>query len=167
MIIWGSRGREIEQGRGEFNCPQCDAQQHFRQVRVSTYFTLYFIPLFETQHHGDYVECQSCRMQFNPAVLSYTPPTATERMVASIQADLNSGTPLQMARTKLVNEKIEPAIADELVAAAAGTALHSCASCRLTYVPTIQKCSICGGALHSSGHRGQPAINAVLLDDAD
>jgi Zn finger protein HypA/HybF involved in hydrogenase expression len=95
MIIWGWRGREIEQERGQFHCPECNSSQEYKRVRVATYFTLYFIPLFETRHHGDYIECLSCNQQFNQAVLHYTPPSQAERIVASVRTDLESGTPLQ------------------------------------------------------------------------
>lgn len=69
MIIWGWKGRETVQQSGEFHCPQCRGSQPYEQYRVSTYFTLYFIPLFETQHHGDYIKCRRCNGQFNPVVL--------------------------------------------------------------------------------------------------
>ncbi len=65
MIIWGSRGREIEQASGQFYCPQCESEQRYRHLRLATYFTLYFIPLFETAHHGDYIKCGQCNGQFS------------------------------------------------------------------------------------------------------
>jgi hypothetical protein len=132
-------------------------------MRVATYFTLYFIPLFETQHHGDYIECLSCQGQFKPAVLDYVPPSQTERIVGAIRADLESGTPLQMARTKLTNANIEPAVAESLVAAAAGSAHQSCPGCKLSFVPTIQKCSACGGRLYAE----EPILDVLTADDAD
>ena len=73
MIIWGWKVRELDQGTGEFFCPECQSQCDFKQVRVATYFTLYFIPLAETQHHGDYIQCLSCQQQYDPEVLNYEP----------------------------------------------------------------------------------------------
>ena len=73
MIIWGWTGREVPQGTGEFHCPGCEAPCEYQQVRVATYFTLYFIPLFETKYHGDYVQCLGCGRQYTPEVLTYDP----------------------------------------------------------------------------------------------
>lgn len=147
MIIWGSTGREIEQERGEFHCPQCEGPQGYKRMRVATYFTLYFIPLFETQHHGDYIGCLRCSGQFRPEVLDYRAPSAAERIVESIRADLESGTPLQMARTKLTNNGVDAAMAEQLVEAAAGSDHQTCTACKLTFVPEVKRCSACGGAL--------------------
>lgn len=147
MIIWGSRGREIETDSGRFHCPQCDAERHYTLIRVATYFTLYFIALFETQHHGDYVRCDRCHGQFRPEVLDYEPPSSGERALQSVRADLDGGTPLQMARTKLVNAGVEPEVAQRLVAAAAGEPTNVCVTCDLTYVKDVPRCSGCGATL--------------------
>ncbi len=147
MIIWGSRGRHIEQERGEFHCPQCEATADYKKMRMATYFTLYFIPVFETKHHGDFIECLSCHGQFKPTVLDYKPTTKTERIVASIRADLESGTPLQMARTKLTNAGVESQVAEKLVAAAAENQQRTCAPCNLDFIPSVRKCSVCGASL--------------------
>jgi hypothetical protein len=71
MIIWGWTTREIVQGSGQFHCPQCNGQRQYHLVRVATYFTLYFIPLFETQHLGDCLTCQTCQLKFTPNVLGF------------------------------------------------------------------------------------------------
>lgn len=69
MIIWGSKGREIDAGGGRFFCPQCTADRDYRKLRVARYFTLYFVPLFETAHLGDFVRCLGCRGEFRTGVL--------------------------------------------------------------------------------------------------
>ena len=153
MIIWGSKGREIEQERGPFHCPQCQAGQEYRRMRVSTYFTLYFIPLFETTHHGDYIECVGCLGQFKPEVLSYRAPSQAEQIVASIRADLETGTPLQMARTQLTTAGLEQDVAAKLVEAAADGEQRTCAACGMSFIGIFQRCSACGGVLGASiGH---------------
>ncbi|OWK41939.1 zinc-ribbon domain-containing protein [Fimbriiglobus ruber] len=147
MIIWGSRGREIELESGHFFCPQCESEESYKLYRVATYFTLYFIPLFETENHGEYVKCGGCRGQYKTAVLNYKPPTKAELMLGSVRADLESGTPIQMARTKLLNAGNEPAVAEKLVAVAAGDHVKTCSTCDLTFVDTVSRCSSCGAAL--------------------
>ena len=161
MLIWGSRGREIEQERGTFHCPRCDSPQWFKKVRVATYFTLYFIPVFETQHHGDYIECFGCNGQFKPEVLEYKPPSQAEQALQSIRADQESGTPLQMARTKLVNAGIAADVAEQLVTVAAGNVLWLCSVCNLSFLAGIARCSSCGGAI------GRQAPQKVVNGDYD
>jgi zinc-ribbon family len=73
MIIWGWTTREIVHGSGQFHCPQCNGQREYHHMRVATYFTLYFIPMFETQHLGDTLKCLTCQLQFTPNVLSHDP----------------------------------------------------------------------------------------------
>lgn len=81
MIIWGSKAKEKEIATGAFYCPQCRQQSSYGHVRVSRYFTLYFIPLFPTETLGEAVLCKSCGSDFNLSVLSYTP----EQIEAALQ----------------------------------------------------------------------------------
>lgn len=147
MIIWGWRAREIRRESGEFHCPECRADQDYQLYRVATYFTLYFIPLFETTHHGDYVQCLGCKSQYNPDVLDYEPLSQIEEMVYAIRADMENGTPIEMARTKLLNSGFETDLADQVVTVAAGDTQVHCRSCNLSFVDQIARCSGCGGAL--------------------
>lgn len=73
MIIWGWRNRDIQVAAGTFFCPGCQAHSAYTLQRVSRYFTLYFIPLFPTQTHGEYVSCLRCRGNYRTSVLSLTP----------------------------------------------------------------------------------------------
>ncbi|HEX5105133.1 MAG TPA: zinc-ribbon domain-containing protein, partial [Pirellulaceae bacterium] len=101
MIIWGSTGREVNVGQGDFHCPQCDSQQRFFHNRIARYFTLYFIPLFQISSHGDFITCTRCSGQFTMEVLNYRPPSSSERLAAMLRGDLDSGMPLHMAQQKL------------------------------------------------------------------
>jgi hypothetical protein len=69
MIIWGSTGKEKTIASTQIYCPQCRNHAPASHVRVSRYFTLYFIPLFPTETLGEYVRCQQCQGQFNTNVL--------------------------------------------------------------------------------------------------
>jgi hypothetical protein len=151
MIIWGSTGREIEIAAGQFHCPQCQAERSYKHLRLARYFTLYFIPLFETQNLGEYVKCQGCQQTFKKEVLSYKPPSEVERILYSIRADLESGTPIQMALRKLVNAGAKEEVANKLVAAAAGDDRKACPKCHLAFVGTLARCSGCGGVLEPEG----------------
>jgi len=147
MIIWGWKGREIQQASGQFYCPQCNSDQPYHHLRVATYFTLYFIPLFETEHPGDYIKCRRCSGAFKTAVLEYEPPSSADRILMSLRADLENGTPLEAARIQLVNAGMGNETAHQLVSATAGDRLLCCTKCDRTFVVDVIRCSICDGGL--------------------
>lgn len=147
MIIWGSTGREIVLSSGRFYCPECDAESGYQHKRVARYFTLYFIPLFQIENLGEYVECTTCRQSFKESVLTYEPPSQAERMVLSVRADLETGTPVQMAQKKLVNAGVDEETAGKVVEVAAGEAPKECGACNLSYYESVARCSNCGNAL--------------------
>lgn len=70
MIIWGSKAKEHEAGSGSFFCPGCLAETGYTLMRVSRYFTLYFVPLFPTSTIGQYVKCFGCKREFPDVVLT-------------------------------------------------------------------------------------------------
>jgi hypothetical protein len=72
MIIWGSKAKESEIAAGTFFCPNCMADSAYSHMRVSRYFTLYFIPLFSTSTLGEYVRCRSCNVELSDVVLRRT-----------------------------------------------------------------------------------------------
>ncbi len=74
MIIFGSKTRETEVGSGQFFCPHCGNYRLYTRKRVGEYFTLYFLPIFRYKTLGEVVQCQVCRQNFDPAVLTYRPP---------------------------------------------------------------------------------------------
>lgn len=156
MIIWGTRGRETEIGTGTFYCPKCDAQKPFTRKKVGSYFTLFFIPLFEIKKLGEYLQCAQCNTTFKPEVLNIKAITPEQRQVLMVQRDLASGTPLQMAQTKLINAGMDAGAADQIVNQASPEEMRECNECDLTYVAGITKCSKCSGQLSLSKmmHKG-------------
>ena len=72
MIIWGSRARESQIGSGTFFCPKCMSDAPYAHMRVSRYFTLYFIPLFPTSTLGTYVRCGYCRGELRDEILQFS-----------------------------------------------------------------------------------------------
>ena len=72
MIIWGSKAKESQIASGTFFCPNCMADSPYSHMRVSRYFTLYFIPLFPTSTLGEYVRCCSCNGDLPNVVLNLT-----------------------------------------------------------------------------------------------
>ncbi len=147
MIIWGSRGREIEISSGQFHCPNCDTARPYRHKRVAKYFTLYFIPLFQTENLGEYIECQVCLQTYKPEVLNYEPPSAAERLLVAVRRELESGMPLHMLQKKLEGLGINGEDSVQLVNAATGSSQKTCANCGFKYLGNITLCSNCGSSL--------------------
>ncbi|MEA3209107.1 MAG: hypothetical protein QOE70_2164 [Chthoniobacter sp.] len=81
MIIWGSKAKQKQIATGTFYCPQCRKESAYSHLRVSRYFTLYFIPLFPTQTLGEAICCTTCAGEFKTAVLSLT----AEQIEAALQ----------------------------------------------------------------------------------
>ncbi len=156
MIIWGSKSKEKEVGAGQFHCPNCEEQSSYIHKKVGRYFTLYFIPLFQTQELGEFVECQRCHQAYKPNVLQYEPPSQVERLLFAVRADLEDGTPVQMACRKLINKGMDEATAGDLVWAACGDSHLICPACNLYYRSGVTKCSTCGTAtVPASGGDGR------------
>ena len=156
IIIWGTRGREVEVGTGTFHCPSCRSERSYTRKRVGTYFTLFFIPLFRVKDHGEHIECQTCHQKYELGVLNFRPSAASElpemeRLSQSVRRDLVAGMPLQMVKQKLVNEGIHENSAGHTVSLAAEEGIRTCPSCGLSYLSTIARCSSCGTELVVSG----------------
>lgn len=61
-------------GQGDFHCPNCGGDRHYRQRVARRWFTLFFIPVIPLNRVGEVVECATCRTRFNLDVLRL--PTA-------------------------------------------------------------------------------------------
>ncbi|MDN3353461.1 zinc-ribbon domain-containing protein [Actinomadura sp. DC4] len=68
-------------GQGDFHCPNCGGDRHYRQRVARRWFTLFFIPVIPLNRVGEVVECGTCRTRFNLDVLRM--PTA-QRMAAAL-----------------------------------------------------------------------------------
>lgn len=73
MIIWGSKGVTKTVNTGSFHCPDCRGAREYQHQEVLRCFTLYFIPLFETEKLGEYVECGACHGKYEMVVLQHDP----------------------------------------------------------------------------------------------
>jgi len=72
MIIWGSKAKQKHVASGSFFCPQCRADSSYSHIRLSRYFTLYFVPLFPMETLGEAIRCARCAVDFGMGVLSLT-----------------------------------------------------------------------------------------------
>lgn len=147
MIIWGSRGREIELSSGQFHCPKCDTTRQYKHKRVAKYFTLYFIPLFQTENLGEIVECQFCHQTYKPEVLSYEPPSPADKILLAVRSELETGVPLHMVQQKLIAYGASQETANEIVEIATGGVQVKCSKCGFSYLGTVKLCANCGNRL--------------------
>ena len=93
--------------------------------------------------------CLTCGTNFQPDVLSIPVPANTplERFVREAQADLDSGTPIEMARQKLINTGLSRDLVEQVIGQAAGPDRKRCPADNLTYRSTVQRCAQCGAVL--------------------
>jgi transcription elongation factor Elf1 len=147
MIIWGSKGRQMKLGSGEFNCPRCAAKRNYNHMRSAVYFTLYFIPLFKTRDLGEYIECQTCKQGYQMEVLQYEPPTQAQLIMTQVQEELGAGLPLHMAQKKLTSNSVSESEAKQIISTASRGLTKKCAGCSFEYISTVNLCSNCGGRL--------------------
>ena len=146
IIIFGSKVRYKTLSTGQFYCPQCKARRDYELRQARNWFALYFIPVIPLNQIGELVTCLTCGTNFAKDVLSLPIPPL-DRFAREAQADMDSGTPIEMARQKLINTSLSRDLVDQVIAQAAGTDRKQCPADRLTYRSTVQRCAQCGAAL--------------------
>jgi len=155
MIIWGSKGREKTVAEGQFFCPKCRAMRPYKYKKVGKYFTLYFIPLFETKNLGEYIECQICRTPFKPEVLNYSQSLEKDnekeqqikKMIKEFSDGLDAGASIQALATAIQSAGGNEEIVKAAIYAATQGKIKTCKNCGAAFKATLTYCSICGGPL--------------------
>jgi tellurite resistance protein len=67
-------------GQGDFHCPNCGGDRHYRQRVARRWFTLFFVPVIPLNRVGEVIECATCRTRFNLDALRL--PTAQQMAAA-------------------------------------------------------------------------------------
>lgn len=149
IIIFGSKVRYKTIGAGQFYCPQCQARRDYELRQARNWFSLYFIPVIPLNQLGEFVTCLTCGTNFKKDVLSMPLPANNplDRMAREAQADMDSGTPIEMVRQKLINTGLSRELAEQVIAQAAGPDRRSCPNDQLTYRVGVQRCARCGALL--------------------
>lgn len=156
FIIFGSRGREVDEETGQFNCPNCctvqniksdEKQQKYTQVKMARYFTLFFIPIFSFQILGRYIRCNHCHSEYNENVLNYVPPSLEEEIGNDVEQELKSGTPISMMINKLKTQGLDQQQATRLVDQVVSGNIVTCQHCKMEFLKGVEKCSLCEGKL--------------------
>jgi hypothetical protein len=63
-------------GTGRFACPNCGGDRDYEHRTARRFFTLFFLPVIPLDKVGEVVRCQTCKVRFDPAVLSQ--PTSAQ-----------------------------------------------------------------------------------------
>jgi hypothetical protein len=56
-------------GTGQFHCPNCGGDREYKHQTARRFFTLFFVPVIPLNKLGEVVQCQTCRVRFDPVVL--------------------------------------------------------------------------------------------------
>jgi ribosomal protein L33 len=67
FIMWGNKWKNKPKENGlrvKRMCPECDREGMFAEVIPTNYFTIYTIPLFETDSKKPRLECPNCHSLF-------------------------------------------------------------------------------------------------------
>ncbi len=149
IIIFGNKVRYKTVGSGQFSCPHCKAQRGYELRQARNWFSIYFIPIIPLNQLGEFVTCLTCGTNFQKDVLSLPVPSNTplDRFVRDARADMDSGTPIEMVRQKLINTGLSRELVAQTVEKAAGADRLLCPTDRLTYRSTVQRCAQCGAQL--------------------
>ena len=149
MIIWGSRGRTKVISRGQFMCPRCQQLRPYEHKIIGKYFTLYFIPLFQTKKLAEYIECKFCSTPFETSVLNYdhTLQKDVQDFLQSVQKQINNGLPINVIYRGMIESGASEDIANNVIAIATKGELKVCSECELVYSHTLSYCSSCGNQL--------------------
>jgi hypothetical protein len=150
MIIFGTSNRFKTVQSGTFYCPHCQTTRNYELKQGKRYFSLYFIPLIPMGDLGQFVECQTCHLTFQPDVLKLKQPapklTLADQM-NTVKGRLLDGAPVEYVVRDLNSAGLDREVALNLVNASIGSERKFCKNCNLSYAPNIVTCAECGGTL--------------------
>lgn len=152
VLIWGSKGKAKEIGAGIFYCPNCTSSQNYKHYELGKYFTLYFIPLFQTSKITEYIDCQRCKTSFKTEVLNYNlgAQQRIREMLGGIKRELDNGVSANILYQFLLTKGLSQGEAENLISMAAGGSFSTCDNCKQVYSAHMNFCSNCGSALSAS-----------------
>lgn len=152
MIIFGTRLRHRKIGEGEFFCPKCQAGRVYHHKEAIRYFTLYFLPVIPIQRLGDYVECQTCGVAYDPQVRDLHKGASTyyegekdlAKIINALTPRLEGGYPIEYMVRDLTAANLDLDIARQMIDTTVGPRRKVCGRCSLTYGESAAICMECG-----------------------
>jgi hypothetical protein len=149
MIIFGTKAKFNTIGSGKFHCPRCQQERDYILKEGKKYFSIYFIPIIPMGDIGQFVECSSCSMTYQPEIINYKPvkkqPDVT-RYLNTIKTRLEGGHPVEYMIRDLTAEGLDREVANNMVSMAIGTERKQCPQCELSYAGHITTCNECGSS---------------------
>jgi hypothetical protein len=155
MVIWGSKGKTKTIGNGNFYCPHCKSRRTYEHKTIGKYFTLYFIPLFETEKLGEFIECMVCKNSYKTEVLELSrqiedqvnAENQVREIISEVKSKLNSGMQVQVLMDGMISSGMDKDTASKLLCAATDGKLKKCNRCGSVYKSDLIYCSNCGMTL--------------------
>ncbi len=150
FIVFGTRVRHKVIGEGQFFCPKCQATRAYQHKKASRYFALYFVPLIPMGQLGEYVECQTCGVAFEPVVLTQKfalPQRTTQpdlaKLLNAIPDRLKNGTPVEYLYRDLTAAGLDRDAALNMLNLHLKDGRKTCQTCGLSYAATVTVCAEC------------------------
>lgn len=155
FILFGARNRLKTVSKGEFFCPNERQRRDYELKKGSTWFTLYFIPIFPMRQMKEgIVECQSCGHTYKEDVLVVSAKLEKQfqeaaqridpvKLINNLQVTLQQGMPIEYVVRELTREGYDRDVVMEMVKSNIGTDRVHCHHCGLSYTPNVTKCSEC------------------------
>ena len=157
LIIFGMKVRHQEIGQGEFFCPKCQNQRNYKHKKAARYFSLYFVPIIPLGTLGEFVECQTCGVAFEPTVLHMQGPARARHQVSSteslaqiinsVPARLNRGVPIEYLARDLTAAGVDRDVVLTVIEPHLTNGRKTCETCGLTYADSVSACAECGELL--------------------
>jgi len=105
---------------------------------------------------GEYVECQTCGVAFEPAALTMKAPPQPRLTQANLAALLNSlgsrlnaGVPVEYLVRDLTAAGLDRDVALEMITPHLAAGRKTCPTCNLTYAASVATCAGCHQPLPS------------------
>jgi hypothetical protein len=125
---------------------------HKQAVR---YFTLYFLPLIPIQRLGEFVECQTCGVAYEPQVRDVREGAATyhkgekdlAKLINSLKLRLEEGHPIEYMVRDLTAANLDLEVARQMIDMIVGPRRKVCGRCSLTYAEGVAICMECAEPL--------------------
>ena len=113
LLLFGITTRTKSLDSGTFYCRNERGERRYSLLEMRRWFTLFFIPVIPLKVLGNLVQCTSCGVQYDPAVLQQAPTAPTDEVTPDeVEAIVRLGTNLGMSPEKMRRILVESVPAD-------------------------------------------------------
>lgn len=156
MIIFGTKYKYKQLGKGKFLCPHCQTERIYERLQMTNYLALYFIPIFPIQKGQEIIRCTVCQNDFSLEVLKNQPAPASAQdyslsdLINHLGTILRAGYPIDYAVRDLTKHGVERERAQEMIVQEIGSDTWQCDQCGLSYAKEVNTCYDCQSANSST-----------------